>query len=531
MIVASVIFVFLINGHQFYPGSGHRILVTRADGSTFLRPGYVVLQSDIITIIGYFATITRTVSAWRLGGILWRSSFLFMDRGGISLEGVGRILEDGHFKPLLPKHLAVKRHFFIFQSLLFARFCLDYASPILSGSVSWTPSLGFVPSDRPFQDIPRNAPGLSLQDYRQNPGTMSEVIATSAAMGDVTWGTTGNNSTMMTRVLQGGDLLPIGSTFQTLTVPFFVVELFQWIKDPNSTLTLQQQTLLFNYAGYSPYITRNGWLGLIPDTAWGPLTNTNMTDPAIVAETRILSIRLNVTSPGGLNNKCDNVDDTIPSDVGRYHYSTSTSEECFVFAQVTYRAGVARCDNCTSVSPAVIQRSASQLTPIPDSLTAEALAIAPYVGTNLMATGWADPPIARTQDHAIEFLSRTYQSAWNALTSTFGERSVATDVHLSVSMTQASVTKWRVWIWVVFHLVAIAVDLVFVAEHRLARHPWVDNPDLAALFLNTEELRGLWGSNDPWRRGDMPDVMLRLADSEGGARRIIVDKQSEEVVT
>ncbi len=449
--------------------------------------------------------------------MLWRCSFLFMDRGGISLKGVKRIIEDSFSKPLLPNHLASKRYFFVFQLLLLARFSLDYASPILAGSVTWQPILGFVSSDRPFQRIPRNVPGLSLQDYRQNTGTMSEVVATSAAMGDVTWGTTGNNSTMMTRVLQGGDLLPIGSTLQTLTVPFFVVDLFQWIQDPNSTLTPQQKTVLSNYTVYSPYLTRNGWLGLIPDTAWGPLTNTNMTDPTTVAETRILSLRL----PG-----CDNVDDTIPSDVGRYHYTTSTGEECFVFANVTYRAGVARCDNCTSVSPAVIQRSASELTLIPDPLTAEALAIAPYVGRNLMATGWADPPIARKQDHAAEFLSRTYQSAWNALTSSFGEPSVSTDVQLSIQMTQASVMKWRVWLWVAFHLLAIAVDLVFFAKYRST---WMVSPNLAALFLNTDALRGLW---DPWKPGtEMPNPMLTL-NADGGRRRIIVDgDQSEKVVT
>lgn len=225
--------------------------------------------------------------------------------------------------------------------------------------------------------------------------------------------------------------------------------------------------------------------------------------------------------------KCQG-DDSIPSDVGRYHYSANGSEECFVFAQLTYRAGVAHCANCKSTAPAVIQSDRSRLTLAPDSLTAEALAITPYVGMNLMVTEWAlppSPPFNTTKDIAIEFLSRSYQSAWSSLTDALGAKTFNTDVQIAVPTTQAYVTKWRVLLWVGLHIIVASASVFSFALHQNTSYPWLEDPGFAVLFLDTEELRRreVWGENDPWKPNvHTPDVMLSLASGGSRRRRIIV---------
>lgn len=515
--------MFLINGHKAF--LSRPISITRADGSVYSPPGYVLIQTDVMTILSFLSSIARTIGAWKASGILWRCVFLFMEQGQVSLNGVKKILAR---RPLSPKDLSNKRHFLLFSSLLLVTICLEFASPILTGSIAWNPSFAYFRSDKPV-DLRGNVPGLSLQQYRTNQAVVLQMVATSAAMGDITWGTIGTNSTLLTRVVPDIDSLPNQSLLQNISIPYFAVDALEWIQDPNSTLTTEQKAILFNYTGYSPYVTTVGWLGLIPDQQWGPLSNENMTDPLTVSETRVLSLRTKFASSG--SSGCQGDDDTIPSEVGRYHYSTNGSDECFVFARLTYRAGAAFCKNCVSTSPSVIQSDRNLLSLTPDSLTAEALAISPYVGMNLMVTEWAVPPIDSTKDRAIEFLSRSYQAAWSSLTDSLGQKSFTSDVQYAVPTTQAKVTTWRVLFWVALHLIVMLAALFSFASHQSTSYPWLRNPALAVLFLDTEELRRreVWGENDPWEPDPKtPDVTLSLADGGSNRRRIVVHHPVKE---
>ena len=520
-IAGTAIFMFMINGHQAFPS--RHITITRFDGSVYSPTGYLLIQSEVMTILSFLSSIARTIGAWKASGILWRCIFLFMEQGSVSLKGIKRIL--GRL-PIHPDDVSMKRHFVFFSALLLVSFCLDYASPVLTGSITWIPSIAYFPGDRPVSNLAGNFPGISLQQYATSQAFVGQLVATAVAMGDLTWGTTGNNSTLLTRVVPNIDSLPIQSLLQNITIPYFAVDDFEWILDPNSTLTTEQFTILFDYTGYNPYVTPLGWVGLIPDQQWGPLSDQTMTDPRSVSETRILSLRTYYASSG--NSGCVNDDPTIPSDVGRYHYSVNGSDECFVFAQLTYRAGVAVCDNCEETAPAVIQSDQNLLSLAPDSMTAQALAITPYVGSSLMVTGWAlpqNPPFNGTQQNATEFLSRSYQSAWSSLTDSLGDHSLDSNVQSAVQATQAYILKWRVALWIALHLVVVSAGLFSFILHQSTSYPWLEDPDFAVLFLDTEQLRRreVWGQNDPWTsKAGTPPVSLSLVDGGSNRRRIIV---------
>jgi hypothetical protein len=147
---------------------------------------------------------------------------------------------------------------------------------------------------------------------------------------------------------------------------------------------------------------------------------------------------------------------------------------------------------------------------------------------NLMVTGWAlpgNPPFGTTQDRAVQFLSRSYQSAWSSLTDALGAPNANTPVQIAVPTTQADVTKWRVLLWVALHLIVMLASLFSFALHQRTSYPWLEDPDFAALFLNTEELRRreVWEETDPWKpNAHIPDVTVSLGYGGSNRRRIIV---------
>src|SRR5258707_7952322 len=145
-----------------------------------------------------------------------------------------------------------------------------------------------------------------------------------------------------------------------------------------------------------------------------------------------------------------------------------------------------------------------------------------------MVTGWAvppDPPFKTAKERATEFLSRSYQAAWSSLTDSLGQKSFTSDVQIAVPTTQAHIKKWRVLLWVALHLIVMLSALFSLASHQSTSYPWLRNPALAVLYLDTEELRrrDVWGENDPWGPDvNNPDVKLSLADGGSSRRRIIV---------
>lgn len=518
VVAGTAIFMFMINGHQAFLSRSFSI--TRADGSVFFQTGYVSVQSEIMTILSFFSSIARTIGAWRASGMLWRCVFLFMEQGRVSLRGVKRMLGK---LPISPGDVSVRHHFLLFSALLLVALILDFASPVLTGSITWNPSYAYFLSDKPISNLPVSASGLSLDLYRSQVG-VTQMVSTSVAMGDLTWGTSGNNSTMITRVVPEIDSLSNQSKILNITLPYFAVDTFEWIQDPNNALTAQQKAILANASTYSPYVASIGWLGLIPDQEWGPLTNPNMTDPLTVSETRVLSLKYPPADSSG----CKFDDDSIPSDVGSYQVPINGNNQCFVFARLTYRAGAAICDNCITTAPAVVQRNLSDLTLSPDPLTAEALAMTSFVGMTLTVTGWAlpgSPPFNTTQERAIQFISRAYQSAWSSLTETVGVPNGVSPVWIAVPTTQAYITKWRVLLWVALHLIVMLSSVFFFVLNRHTNYPWLEDPDFAVLFLDTEALRRreVWEDTDPWKpNAHVPDVTVELVNGGSNRRRIVV---------
>lgn len=188
---------------------------------------------------------------------------------------------------------------------------------------------------------------------------------------------------------------------------------------------------------------------------------------------------------------------------------------------MTYTASAAICRNCEIVSPTVVQGHMDRVHPISDPLTIEALAITPSVGTHIAFSAYADPVpnySSTYQDVAIEFVSRSYQSAWSSLATILGSvaRHNQTSVLIAVSASHPSVLRWRVYLWAGLHLAVLLGGITFVYYQSQFHHPWVSDPTTAAFELDTTGIfkeGGAANSMDPWNpRAKYPAGKLKLND-------------------
>jgi hypothetical protein len=103
---------------------------------------------------------------------------------------------------------------------------------------------------------------------------------------------------MMKRVLRNVQDLPVNSTLHNLSLPYFTVDKFKWLADPQSTLTPAQPNI-FN-VNTSPASNRYnpGFSPAAPimdmirdDLKWGPVPGTDsriLPSPQMISEARIL---------------------------------------------------------------------------------------------------------------------------------------------------------------------------------------------------------------------------------------------------
>ena len=399
-----------------------------------------------------------------------------------------------------------------------------YTSSILAGSVTWKPTILYRPGQH-VEGIPLGQPGDNVLAVSSSV-LLDQLVGWSTAINSIFYGDPRNRfSVNMHRLIPDGvRSLPLRSTFDELTVPYFAVDKFEWIDDPNSTISSNQLNLTTwgNITGPRIMLIRK-W-GLIPDDNWGPSDHT-FPEPLIKSESRILVI----SGQPFENSSCDLgiLSWTIPSSVHPLMTTLNRADSCLIFANVTYRAGAARSRRCQMSGTGAVEDvgNVKELELIGDSVTGVALALAPYVMTTLFHVGYAIPfgsdEFSNMKNISIELLSRSYQVAWSALVSTYGSNKVGSDVSIAVDASIASVLMWRVAVWAALHGLLVTFGFVFRYLHTRGDYPWIEDPVTAALLLDPRTL-----INDPnsssWAGKEPPHIGGMLKLEQNGTNTYIV---------
>ena len=514
------------------------------DGSV-AHAAYTPLQSDITTAVSLAATITRVVGGWWATGYIWRCIFVAMERGGISAKGLSQAISN---RPPAPRHFTQKSSMVIIYIALFAAFAIDYFSAALTGSFIWETADSRISGKIPLNGIADGtlleAQYAILPDFMNNPGLVaiqSQIITMASASASIAWGTPQSNSisnitessTTLRRVINGAQYISTHSTLANVTMPYFAVDAFEWVRDPHQVLTDKQLSFLNqNASGYNPFIIiANGTGGLLPDEEWGygPMTPSSGDLPMPISETRLFTFRILTTATTCPQNYTIDPGSEVNFISGSEY---SDGIDCFAIANVSYRAGVITCQNCTIISPNIVEAQVPLSSLVGNDCTAQALGMAPYLAANFFLSNYAIPlDYGTNRNLAIELASRAYQAAWAALAEYFATSANATTVEIALPTLRAKVIHWRVYLWVALHLWVLALGLLFIYVQSHCDHPWVEDPTMAVFWLDTRAVltksdgQLVW---DPWQPGTVTreDGVLILEQTEAGQRSVQVKRDS-----
>ena len=525
--LVAILFILVVDGRKFNTNS-RRPEYTESDGSRSYPTSYAPLQSDITISVSLAATVTRIAGGWWSGGYIWRCIFVSMERGGISLGGLSKVVSS---VPLPPRNFTRRSNQVIIFITLFATFAIDYFSAALTGSIIWESTNKPITGRILVTGIKKGVQGTDVSGYLKYPDWSDAIIEHATASASLAWVTNQPNSTDTTepstifrRVITTTQYLPVNSTLNNVTVPYFVVDDFEWIRDPDP-LPEKLQSLFLNFNKPSPYFSLNGIGGLIPDSKWGPPRTKNLGNPVIVSESRLFGFHVSQLERP---QQCPQNYSIDPSVVVNLHQARVKGyNNCFAIANVTYQAGAAICQSCKLISPTVVQAQAP-LSIIADSFTPMALGLAPVVATYFTFSGYAVPQNYSTnRTLVIELTSRAYQAAWGAFSTNLGDDEDTTTVEIPLPTLRANVVPWRLYLWVGLHLLYLTLGLLFVYIQSRCDHPWVENTTMAVFWLNTSALSLEPDSQaiDPWKPGAVlpEDRMLILKDA-GECERLVKNR-------
>ena len=242
------------------------------------------------------------------------------------------------------------------------------------------------------------------------------------------------------------------STLAKVTIPYFAVDAFEWVRDPHQHLTAKQLSFLDQDAsGYNPFqiIIANGTGGLLPDEEWGygPVTPASGDLLMPISETQLFTFRIWARPPAITCPQNYTIDPGSEVNfISRLKYMDA-GMDCFAIANVSYRAGVITCQNCTIISPNIVEAQVP-FSLIGNECTLQALGIVPYLAANFFLSNYAIPlDYGTNRNLAIELASQAYQAAWAALAEYFPSNASisATTVQIAVPTLRAKVIHWRVF--------------------------------------------------------------------------------------
>jgi hypothetical protein len=476
--------------------------VTLLDGSKAQVEGvkFTLLQSDITTILSVLLAVLRLFSTAWCGGLYWRSALILMEKAGMNIQELKRLASFG--LPPSPKTRQRRGGKYIFGlgTILLVLLPLPLSAPIVTGSITWSPEIMRYP-------VPEVALTASYWNYtyamKHNLGIAApnkdfgdtEIIS-SAAAGFLGWGSS-NETNVMGRTLMDANAirLPVNTTLNNITVPYFEVNKFEWLKNPEKSLTPQQ-------LGVIDPTNSTYWLNI--SSSRNPLVNLwgynaalvhDLYDPPRKSWSRThtfpLVFLVNVL-PGSENVTCEwggahgwTLSASVP-DAPFVQRRVGARVYCYVFANVTYTAGSATCKSCRLSSPLNVQ-SDTPLQVEDDPSTQYILLLMAQVAFTIRE--FQELAVLRqlkwdTLDHyIISQLQRTYSAIWTYAVQNNGQEG-ETGVSLPIPGLRGIVDTKRVWAWFALQMAVTisGVAFIFIQAH-VDRTP-IQDVTLAAFFID-----------------------------------------------
>ena len=478
-------------------------------------------QSDVTSWISVCSGVLARTFKTSLAVMTWNYAFLLLYTNGMRLETLSSMVSLPFIPMLFPppgleigpntnNYSAKRRRAIGVALVMFTAVPASYSSSLLTGAVSWRSANRYVAN----ADTVRNI-GIGVVGEDTDPWSMwvkdysfrARYISRASALATHAWNNVTDNTTdapTSRRVIPSLQNLPVASSLENVTVPWFNIVSFNWILN-SSDLSAQQLNLLSPESTPGVMPSNNTELlknplqnslrstAILPDVPYASLNFSSdwaSPQPAKL-ENQVAIIAVNID----YNSDCDAGVQTafggLPPDI----YMTKSSNplgysNCFVFANITYSAGVATCYGCQVVFPIVVENPpGSQLTLEADVMTQHATYVmADVIGVLVQANITLPPTWNNIEGYARGILARGYSSAWTAMSEliAFYTPYLSTRATIPVTMSQAFIDHRRVWAWFALQGLGFIGNMAFLIHARqVGKYPII-NPLLYGFMLNVD---------------------------------------------
>ncbi|KAG8798793.1 hypothetical protein FRC17_007317, partial [Serendipita sp. 399] len=474
------------------------------NGRLLFLPLSGLRQSDVTTLVSLASTLTRFLGSVCCGIACWRAAYILLEREGLTLADIDGLVS----RPFLrPWPWGTYRIMISCFALLFLS--AELYSPILNGSLSWKITsyafdervLGGVTKSRGGWWLARNPSAIYNQVYR------AVVYTTMATVNGGNSGS-GGHHTDLWRVVDATRDLPINTTLANITLPFFVIDSFEWIMDPDEMLdratlsvTNADNALLNLTSPINPMkdYPPTGYVALLPKA---PLNKSdyNIIQPTKIDGSYYVAMMMGEMTTG---RACEEQTgfwfDYAPPGL-KYRASSYYTDwvdvkikDCIAFARVSIRAGAGRCTDCRITNRFTV-RNESQIELQEDYMTHPVIHMMPEVSlilTGVNTTLLSPERISGLDRYITDTLTQAYCGTWTSLTeyTAVMEAKDKTAVRVPVQVSEVTVDRRRVIAWLLLNtcVAACCVALVIIQASTGKRRVLVD-ATLAALLLDSTEV-------------------------------------------
>ncbi|KAF8315895.1 hypothetical protein DL93DRAFT_2155044 [Clavulina sp. PMI_390] len=555
---------YYIQGRLFAIHSRH-VKFGEVNGLQGILHQYVLLQTDVTTILSVFLAIIRSLGGIWFAGLCWRAAFLILEKDGLRLKDFNRLISRDllhiFFIPLQRRGRSGIVVFYAIFAILLA-LPAQYAGPVLSGAITWVPASIMASGHVPLSGIStlENGPGqYGWTRYAEFAANRAMCQTKSAAYAGLAWSASDaiNTTSLLTkRIITNAKPLAANSTVKNITLPLFAVHSITWLTADqlNETHSPSPDDAINSNAGLtnvsqsdSPLQTVAPTLAIVPATPYTLYQQDTIPTPSkIVAQTGLLALfAMRQNGTGACGTISDSFGALPMSDIGfrasEWFIGSESTTNCYIFANVTYSAGVATCNDCVlGTEGGIFERNITELAPSllthspsdgdaflselqADPMTLQAFHMMPEVIATMATMNVSLPPTWNNIDqYAREMLARSYAASWTVVTdvvassyvTSFSEiaispsdeagTGVSTPVSIAVSALRASISMTRLMVWLGLQLLLLISAIFFIMIQATAARPLSRSPELDLLMLDTSELRRKagWESDPSW--GDHP---------------------------
>ncbi|KAH6673266.1 hypothetical protein B0J14DRAFT_639209 [Halenospora varia] len=459
----ACVITFVLDGCSFSVGSDPNF---KASLQTRLY------QSDVTTLVSVSLVIIRLfATAWSSISI-WRCAFVLLEKTGLTLQQLSSTIAYGVPTSLFSCSASrTSRNTSVSTYIIFIVCVLllpsQFAAPILSGSISWSPDMMVVPAPYRLKNIQVAGPGNPWAWYQSFPNVRNSLVLRSSSYASVV--TVQSNSHQMSstwRTVPSSQHLPVNTTISNITIPYFVIQDWSWIQDVTTIPKEILNAVTNNSAGTLNIAGPNnpledpieGSAALLKTTPWQTQHYVNNAFTYPMPRIRSLKQYVAVLVSRIPGQTCSLTSATfgnlpVPQSGFTYINYSNNHTNCYIYASFKLVAAAAICSNCNLSSFSTISAPLFNYTDLeiqPESLVDEILAMLPEVMHTIASMNSTQTSqLGQLDTWTQSLLINAYSATWTSFNVYFGSGDTALEADISIPVigVRANVNSRRVWFW------------------------------------------------------------------------------------